>query len=725
MNYTLNFTYNTWLLILGCIALVALSWWIYKYTTPKVAELLRKALLWLRFISIALVLFLIFEPVLGLSWLNVEKAVVALLIDTSSSLQLKDSGKAREQYMREILNKSWLEKLSKKYTVVPFIFSDQAKELKKLEADSLKFGGDGTNIKGAIDFANENLIGKNLATMLLISDGAQNLGADPAATAFEYGVPINTLAIGSDTPEKDTWIAEVLTNEVVYANTKVPVEVVMRSTGFSGKSAQLTLQQGEKTIAVQTVQLPDDLQESKIRFDFIPQETGMHKYDLSLTAQDGEITTRNNSHTFYMNVLKSKLQIVIVAGAPDAEITFLKQVLEKDENLTVKTVVAIDRTTLLGGELPSGADLESVDCLIGVNLPQNRNPGLDRWLQNAVLEKHRPLLFIAGLVTSSNDFWRYRNFLPLASLPRVENEKEILTVPSPQGLIHPILRFRESSVENRASLEELPPLYSTFRFLKVLPNAEVLLFAKPLRGQLAGNVSRSGEPLLVAHRQGEMNTLTLFAGSLWRWHLMMQKIEPGHDLYDKLVINAVRWLVSASDARQLQVSTNKEIYRAGEEVAITAQAYFEDFTPRDNLEIAVKITNRSNVDEIILEGKGRGLYEGRFNALSDGDYTFRATAKEGEAAIGSDAGKFTVEALKIEFLQTTANLELLKNLSAKSGGQYLHADSLEQWVDTLHFEDRTLAQNRTIQLWNRWPLLAVIILTLSLEWFIRKREGMM
>jgi hypothetical protein len=725
MNFDLNFTYSTWLLILGFIAFAALSRWIYKYTTPKVAELLRKALLVLRFISIAIVLFLIFEPVLGLSWRTVEKAVVALLIDNSSSLQLSEGAENRARKMQQILTAPWLDKLSGKYTVVPVLFSDRAEMLQTLNGDSLIFDGDGTNIRQAIDFTREELAGQNLAAMLLLSDGAQNIGADPLAGAFESALPIYTVGLGSETPEKDTWVAEILTNEIAYANTEVPVEVVVRSTGFAGKSAQVALKQGAKSIAVQNVQLPEDLQESRIRFEFVPEDTGMQKFELSLTAQQGEITARNNNRTFYTKVLKSKLQIAIVAGAPDPEITFLKRVLQKDENLTVKTYVVINRQALLGGSLPTGENLNGVDCVIGVSLSRNRNPRLDQWLQNAILERHKPLFFMSGVVNRASDLWRYKDFLPLSTMPRVENEKEILAAPSPQGLIHPVLRFKESPTEVRTALEELPPLYSNFKNLRLFPGTQVLLYANPARSQAGGTLNAAGEPLLVAHRQGEMNTLTLFAGSLWRWHLMMQKVEPGHDVYEKLVINAVRWLVSASDAKQLQVKTNKEIYRAGEEVVIAAQAYFEDFTPRDNLEITVKISHRDGVNEIILEGRGRGLYEGRFHALADGDYEFVATAKENETTTGVENGKFTVEALKIEFLQTMANLSLLRKLAEKSGGKFLNPDSLEQWVDALHFEERTLVQNRTIQLWNRWPLLALVVLTLSLEWFMRKREGML
>ena len=214
MNIDLTFSYNTWLLVLGALLFAVVSWWVYKYTTPAVAELLRKLLLWLRFVSIAAVLFLIFEPVLGLSWRLVEKPVIALLIDTSSSMQLGKADSTRAQQMRDLLAKPWRRKLADKYQLAPFAFADRATALEDADLDSLTFDGDGSDLRAAIDFASENLAGKNLAAMLLLSDGVQNIGADPIAGALAAGVPVHTVGIGSDTPVKDTLLAEILTNEI-------------------------------------------------------------------------------------------------------------------------------------------------------------------------------------------------------------------------------------------------------------------------------------------------------------------------------------------------------------------------------------------------------------------------------------------------------------------------------------------------------------------------------
>ena len=725
MHFDLTLSYNTWLLILAVVMLAGLSVWVYRATTPKVSEVLRKLLLVLRFFSIVMVLFLIFEPVLGLSWRHVEKAVVTLLIDDSSSLQLGKAGSARAQEMRKLLSEPWLQTLNEKYEIVPIVFSDKAALRQMSALDSLRFDGDGTNIRTAIDYAAEQVSGKNFSGMLLLSDGAQNIGGDPVTGAVQQGVPVYAIGVGSEKPEKDSWIAEILTNEIAYADTKVPVEAIVRATGLAGQSAQVSLKQSGKTVAVETVQLPQDFVESKVRFDFVPERAGVQKYELLLTTQDGEMTDRNNSRSFYMNVLKSKLQIVIVAGAPDAEITFLKHVLGKDENLTVSSYVALGASGRLSATLPQLTELSELDCIIAVSMPSNRNAALDQWLRQAVLEKHIPMLFLTGPVQRAADLWRYRDLLPLANIPRSVNEKAISATPSPQGLIHPVLRFRENSLEVRAALQELPPLFSTLARLQLLPTAQTLLYGVPAQNSPIAPAEAAGEPVLVAQRQGELNTITLFAASLWRWHLMMQKVELDHNVYEKLVVNSVRWLVSASDARQMQVSTDKDIYRAGEEVVISAQAYFEDFTPRDNLELSVRLSNGSAVDEIVLEGQGRGLYEGRYHALTDGEYRLAATAKEGQAIIDTAESKFSVEALKIEYLQTAANLELLRNLAERTGGAYLHRDSLAQWADTLHFDERILVQDRSIQLWNRWPFLAVIVLALSLEWLIRKREGML
>jgi len=68
---------------------------------------------------------------------------------------------------------------------------------------------------------------------------------------------------------------------------------------------------------------------------------------------------------------------------------------------------------------------------------------------------------------------------------------------------------------------------------------------------------------------------------------------------------------------------------------------------------------------------------------------------------------------------------LLKQLALKTGGQFL-TDSTFTSLDTLlQFPARKTLVSSEMQLWNKLILLIAAVLFLSIEWFLRKRSGML
>ena len=726
MDIQLNLAYNFWFFLAAALALVLFAWWVYRVTVPPVAESLRKLLLALRIASVLLVLFLIFEPILAISNKRIEKPIIAVLADVSSSMNLSDSSGSRAEHLQAVLSQPWLNALQKRYRVLPIAFADTSRPVVAFFADSLTFDSDGTNISQALRSTAEKLAGKNFAATIVLSDGVYNLGGDPVQIANSYPVPVFAVPFGKEMPEKDVWVDDVIANELAYANTEVPVEVVIRSTGFAGSQAMVTLSRGRVTLNSQAVRLPENLQEKRLQLQFTPKKEGLHKYRISISGLDGEITTKNNARTFYIKVLKSKLRIIVVAGSPGPDVAFLVRVLQRDQNFSVKRYVALNARKIDGGKLPTGKALEAFDCIVGIDLFASTPPprALLDWLRS-VLQKHeKPLLFLAGNVRSANELWQARDFLMLAKRPVLAAEKQVFPEATIQGIVHPILRIREDPAEVRDMLATLPPVFSPFRSIAFLPGTQVLLTAGAF-SQIGPGPGAEPQPLLAAIRQGNRKVLAFMGSGFWRWHLVMQRIQPGFDFYEKLMRNSVRWLVSTEESKLFRVNPDKEIYRTGESIVFNAQAYFEDYTPRENLEVSVTVSGDEVNREIFLQGKGNGLYEGKLGVLPDGDYRYLAVAREGEVAAGADSGKFTVEPFRLEYQRTTADRQLLYKIARASGGALVPADSLGELAQSLQFADRVVTHKRDLALWQRWPLLLLLVLTLSAEWYLRKRKGML
>jgi hypothetical protein len=75
------------------------------------------------------------------------------------------------------------------------------------------------------------------------------------------------------------------------------------------------------------------------------------------------------------------------------------------------------------------------------------------------------------------------------------------------------------------------------------------------------------------------------------------------------------------------------------------------------------------------------------------------------------------------------NTGLLRQLAAITGGVYLHVSEPEKLDSILlqnsSFEPRNYRPTRDYQMWNLPLALAVMVFVFSLEWLLRKRNGML
>jgi hypothetical protein len=193
--------------------------------------------------------------------------------------------------------------------------------------------------------------------------------------------------------------------------------------------------------------------------------------------------------------------------------------------------------------------------------------------------------------------------------------------------------------------------------------------------------------------------------------------------------NCIRWLTSREEAGPLTVSTSRQLYGAGEPVEFLGQAYDQSAQPVSDA--LVRVTIRHQVQEIELDLRpiGYGRYEGSVEGLGEGDYAYTATAIHRGVEHGRDAGRFEVGGLNLEYQETRMNSQLLRQLAARTGGQFFVVDSLKALPFSLaqlpSFVPREITTSSAIELWNWQYALALTLVLLAAEWFIRRRSGML
>ena len=331
LTLNLNAPYSfIFFILIGVFILFA--YFIYRYTNPPIPKRLRLFLFVIRTLALSILIFMMTEPIASVTKSKVEEPIVALLLDNSASMNLKDGkeGISRIDLAKHIINgeinlKNNIEKIS---NLKLYSFS---KNIKSVQNFSLvKPNGGSTNIGDVFYEVSDELSEENFNAMVIITDGANNSGRDPLRASQNLGVPVYAIGIGDPSEPMDVAITKFLTNEVAYINNKIPVEITIQTNGFNGEESTISLRENNKTIDSQSIKLTKNFSERKVVLYFTPKTEGLHKYTLTIPNQTGEKITQNNSRIFFVNVLKSKIKILYIDGAPNWDYSFIKKTLERD-----------------------------------------------------------------------------------------------------------------------------------------------------------------------------------------------------------------------------------------------------------------------------------------------------------------------------------------------------------------------------------------------------------
>jgi hypothetical protein len=482
--------------------------------------------------------------------------------------------------------------------------------------------------------------------------------------------------------------------------------------------------------------LPADNTTLTTRFNITPKRVGLNRYVVQIDTLAGELTKENNRRAFYVRVLKSKLKLWILAGAPSPDYSFLKRTLAADPNFRLQDFVQrpdgnfyndVSAASLVAALTRAGGDdnANNPDGVIMLDFPRrDSDRRLLQTLSQQLPKNQIPLFFLNGPGVDLSSLWQFRGVLPLATLPVAIGEQLVPLQPELAGLSHPLTRFAETPEDNRRLWSELPPVFCNLMNLQPLAGSQVLASMDNRTTNRPGP-GRGGMPVFIAQKSAERKTVAIFAYGLWRWHLLMQGIGKTPVAYESLIRNAVRWMVTREDAKLVRMTSNKEIYRGGESIELTAQIYHEDYRPREGAQVRVQLSGPQFAQEVLLQDIGDGLYRSTLQVLGGGEYQFHGVAEQNGQKLGEDNGRFSVEPFSLEFLNTRLNEPLLRQMAQATGGAYGPPDSLEKFIARLPLAPLTRQETSDFALWGRSSVLFVLLLVLGAEWFVRKRQGML
>jgi len=704
----LSFSFNSIFFFIGLIILAAYSIYVYRFTLPPVSKFKKILLTVLRALSLIILLFIFFEPVLTLTKKNILTPLNLFFIDNSKSITIKD-GTDRNNSVNNIVNK--IQSSSLNGDIEFYSFGAEVNQISKDSLEQFTFNETSSDFANIFSMVNQSE--SNIASITIVSDGVITQGLTPIYSAEKIGIPVFTVGIGDSSKKNDVEIKNVINNEFIYAETPTTILATILSKGFAGTTTQVSLYENSQLIENKNIAL-DRSGVNSISFDYTPKQSGEKKLSLKINNLEGESNTLNNQKVFYINVLSNKINILLIAGSPSSDLTFIKNSLSADNNLKVNTLTQISAGNFL--EQNPSVELDSADIIYLIGFPTSitSDDFLTR-LVNKLENKNTPFFL---LLTSDVELKKLNSLSYLLPISVSMIDKNYLQVqPDIQisEIDNPIIQNNQGNDWNN-----LPPINQPIVSLDVKPESKIISKVK-INNQPRNN------PLIVSRNFGSKRAVVLIGKDIWKWKL--QTANKNLSLFDGFILSTTRWLNAPDDQKKVKIKTSKKIYSSGELVEFTAQVYDESFNPVSEAEVKVNINAQNSKDELILNSIGAGLYEGSVSLSTNGDYYFSGNASLNGKMLGNDNGTFNIGDIDIEMIDSRINYEFLSLLSNQTKGIFYSPGDINSLIVKLNELNLSASKEKLttseIRLWSDEWLLVIVILLFAFEWFLRKRSGML
>ena len=644
----------------------------------------------LRFISLSILIILLFKPKLLNEVKQVEKPIIVFLQDASSSiLNYPDSTYYTSEFKTLIEENNNI--LSEEFDVYTYHFSDEINE-----GINMDFKGKKTDITDAFEEIGNRFYNRNLAAVVLASDGNYNKGINPFYKTSELNCPIFTMAIGDDTPEPDLQIKAVRHNEIAYFENEFPIQFDILSNFDSDQKHQISVINNGKTIYTESLNIKAQTPISKEIFIEANNE-GIQYYDIIINAFDGERNTENNRQKVAIEILNNLQNILILSSSPHPDVAALTSALEKGKNYKV--------TKSLFHEF--NEEIEAYNLIILHQIPDftNRNKNL---LDN-IIKSETALFFIGG---KGNKWSEFNKLQELVEVKAKNTMQEVFPV------INKDFGPFQLSEQCEKFIESATPLQAPFGDV-ILKEECSSLFTQKIEG-----INTNNELLFFAEKE-EKNWAILLAEGLWKWKLFDYQKNESHDNFNELFQSISQYLTLNKDKRKLRLQYPKMIDE-GATFHMDAQLYNDNYQLIEDAEINLVLTDPSEKEFIYAFSPHKQNYQTSIKNLNKGSYEFKVNSKfKNEYA--EQSGTFVVLESKLEQQQQEANWKTLKQLSSNSSGQFILKENFDDYseiiLSNINSTQKVYFNEYLSDLIKQKSIFLLLLLCLFLEWIIRKRLG--
>lgn len=662
----------------------------------------------------------------------------AVLVDRSQSMTTADSGgKPRWDEAKRIAG---VIKTVAGDTIQTrcFTFTDRLETVPGDDVAQLKADGAATDIIQA----GRNVLGryrsgdKKLAGIILVSDGKQ-VGAgresDLAIECRSQESPIYAMPVGGTVTRKDVSITEARKQYVSFLGQKLKIGAVVKNEGLGDISTDVILLDASGVeLARQKVEVVDG-GNAQVQFEVIPARLGYHEYTMKVPDWPGDNNGNNNSAVTGVAVLKDKIRVLVAEGTPGWDSKFIVQLLRAQANMDVTSVYRLSTDRFFTVETDSAKDTEAKEAVFPDSAGQMALSDI------LVLGKGAEYFLNADRIRLMGDFVReqggcliYARGKPYSGT--LDELAPLEPVSWGESISTPFSFQPTRAGENAGLFGELLPGVKE-PLWKNLPQLQVANRCASLKGfsqvLVEGVFQSAGRgvsfPLIVSRRYGKGVIVVVNAEGLWRWDFFPSSSDASR-IYKEFWSQLLQWGVTYSEFLPGQEYS----LRLSESAVLPDTPVYVRMSRRGGGRTATAprvsvLLGDKTIQE--LPGIATADSENRWNAVLSfsNPGTYRVKLADTNTAGGGPCAVLQVRKPPEETDDLCADPAFLKRIAEDAGGGLATESELAKILKPAEkvIVATDLSKAVWVPAWDRGWFLVVILLCFSIEWFVRRRNGLM
>jgi uncharacterized membrane protein len=762
---------GVWWLTGGGLLLAVVLLASYFRARGRPSRWLRIGLGGLRWITMAVLIFCLLDPEWVKAIKRQQKSRVAVLLDTSRSMGIKDP-RQRLAAAKDWVQQEFAPAVPPNFRANYYTFSETLNPSPSVS--SAQATGEATGIADALEDLLSFPSDDPLTGVVICSDGIENLRKDPEALARTYrhkGIPIHTLTIGSTNERQDVIVDNVQVRRVVPNQAPTKVTVDLRSPGFADRTIPVQILQRNQLVAAADVSLTGGAQKAEI--EFTPRQKGFQTYEVRVPPQPGEWLTTNNRRRFGLEVIDPTIRVLYMEGTPQQpnspipEWKYLKSALESDPEIKVTTLYrefgangkhlhTVDTDPDTGEKIypvehPTHgfphtlAGLLEYDVIIHSDIRKESFTSKELANMARLVEEYGGGFVMIGGNSAFGKGGYHRTILDRIIPVAMQQENDSLARPFhmqvPSAVwTHPIIALGRSQAETELIwTKKFPLLYGCNLVDRAKPGAVVLGYDP------ASHNAHGPRLILAVQNVGRGRSMAFTSDTTRTWGkdfetIWGEKINPALPLseancdsryYRQFWVNAVRWLAANRIGRTNSAVTlelAQSYCRPNEKVTASVKVRDQELREITTAQVTLLASadGKTNVTvRAVFDGATRS-YVADLRLSRPADYRITAMATAQGASLGNDRQLLVCEESDREMSDLRAKPDLMASLARLSGGKILSLSDTDPAALNAVFYNAppVTVEYRRDPLWDQSWWLAAVLGLLSVEWAVRRLNGM-